>query len=288
MQPPARFVLIMLALAGLSGCAQTYQGDFGRRADNVWTNSILPASGKAAARLRGEPVSSYPLTDSEQELRDRAYRFLSPALDRAWLDRSLAELRYTRNMPPDVDSDPTSYYRGLMAEPFRSMTSRYERLRADTDADRTLLGPLLAAAHSVRAADQIRRRAMDATPDLTEPQRADALSRNAENEQLFAWVCASVGARVARYRYALQHLVIAGPQHEAIPAERAVLGLENDPRALCNETVPLIDAVPRNINRGLDRPYLEDRARPGPIPIAVPPEPQTAPPPAIPGLVTKG
>jgi hypothetical protein len=287
MQPHKRLVLVMLATAGLYGCAETTQpGDFGRRPDNIWTSSILPASGKAAARLRGEPVSSYPLTDSEQELRDRAYRFLSPALDRAWLDRSLAELRYTRNLPPDLDRDTTRYYRGLVGEDFRSMASRYERLRADVDADRALLGALLAAARDVRAADQIRRRAMEATPDLTEAQRANALARNAENAQLVAWVCASVGVRVAGYRYALQHLVIAGPQHQAVPAERAVIGLENDPRALCQETVPLIDEVPRNVNRGLDRPYLEHRALPPQIPIAVEPQPQAAPP-TVPGLVTK-
>jgi hypothetical protein len=288
MQLPARFVVAALLSASLAGCAATQQGDFGRRADTVWTNSILPKSGKVAARLRGEPVSSYPLTDDEQELRDRAYRFISPALDRAWLDRSLSELRYTRNLPPEVDGDPTTYYRGLLDEPFRSMASRYERLRADVDADRALLGPLLAAVHQVRESDVIRRRAMEATPDLSRSQRADALARNAENEQLVAWVCASVGMRVARYRYALQHLVIAGPQRQAVPAEHAVLGLENDPRALCQETVPLIDHVPRNVNRGLDRPNLQDTVRPSEIPIAVPPEPQPALPAGGPALVTMG
>lgn len=246
------------------------RGDFGRRADNVWTRSILPASGAWAARWRGEPVSDYPLTDDEQELRNRAYRYISPAHDRAWLDRKLAELRYTRNLPMAVDNDHATYFRAITAASFRSIASRYLRLRDDVDADRAQLGPFLAVAHRVRDNDEIRLRAMQAAGEISEKQRENALERNAENEQIVSWTCASIAARTAGYRYALEHLVVAGPQREAILAERSVIALERDPRGLCIETSPLIDPDPRNPNRGLDRPDYGGTFVPREIPVAPP------------------
>ncbi len=265
----AIFAIASIVLAALGGCAET-TGDFGRRADNVWTRSILPTTGFYAAEGRGESASSFPFTDDEIEMRNRAYQFVAPAHERAWFDRILAELRFTRNLPIDVNPDPSVYFRTLTTDPVVSVASRYQRLRADVDSDRALAGPYIAVAKRVRNDDQIRLSALQAARDVTEGQRSNALQRNAENEQLDNWVCTSLRARMAGYRYALEHLVIEGPQPEAVPAERALITLENDPRSLCVETVPLVDPDRRNTFRGLDRPNLGDGPPQREVPVLQP------------------
>ena len=259
------------ALAG-SGCAET-TGDFGRRPDNIWTNTILPKVGYYSAQARSESVSDFPLTDDEIEMRNRAYQFVAPAHERAWFDKALAELRYTRILPIDVNADPSTYFRALTRDTVVSVASRYQRLRADVDADRALTGPYLAVAKRVRTDDGVRTRALASAGGVTEDQRQNALMRNAENEQLNNWVCTSLRARVAGYRYAIEHLVIEGPQREAVPAERAVIAMENDPRSLCMETVPLIDPDRRNPLRGLDRPNLRDDIHNREVPVLEQPIP---------------
>jgi hypothetical protein len=127
-------------LAGLAACTET--GDFGRARQGVWNDVILPAAGSLAARERGEPVSSYPLTDLENELRDRSWRFLMPAHERAWFDQAVANMVRTRILPPeDRPADPASYYETLTSEPFASPASRYRRIGDDAEADRRLIGP---------------------------------------------------------------------------------------------------------------------------------------------------
>jgi len=239
----------------LAGCSEP-TGDFGRRADNTLTNSILPNSGWFAAKWRYEPVSPYALTDDEEELRDRAYRLVGPGHDRAWLNQALTELRYTRVLPFEVNRDPALYHTALVAVPVRSVASRYERLQEDIEGDRLSIGPFLAAAKRVIGQDVLREKAIAAAHDVDTQQRLDAQARIAENRALILWTCDSIVVRVKRYRYAFEHLVIEGPQQEMLQAERSLVALENDPRSLCRETVPLIDPPPRASQRGLDRPAV--------------------------------
>ena len=97
---PLRGPGVAAAFAGLllAGCSET--GDFGRPEAHV-----LERDDRAAGRAgrgdvkRGEPVSPALLTDDEQELRSRAYRFLTPARERAVFDRQLADLAFRRIQP---------------------------------------------------------------------------------------------------------------------------------------------------------------------------------------------
>ncbi len=91
-----------LAIGVLASCAQ--QGDFGRPKAGAW-NSLIDATGTLAAGERHAPASASPLTDDEQDLRNRSWRFLMPAMTRdAFLD-ILANLTRARVLPPSWRPD---------------------------------------------------------------------------------------------------------------------------------------------------------------------------------------
>lgn len=218
-------------------------GDFGRPRPSVWNDLVLPAAGSAAAAARGEPVSPYPYTDDEEELRDRAWRFLMPAHERSWLERSVAEWVRTRILPVAAQPrDRTSYHRALLSEDFRSPASRYRRLSEDAVADGKLLGPFAAVAVRVLAADRLRRRSLPFIDGVTEKEAGNALARVAENRCLIAWVVEETAGRAERYRYALERLFMEAPQPESVAAERAVMAFDAHRRTLDGLGAPTLPA----------------------------------------------
>lgn len=209
----------ILGLA-LGACVET--GDFGRPRATVWSD-LTERTGTVAATLRGEPVSGFMLTDDETELRDRAWRFLMPAHERAWFTRALSELTRTRVLPPAMHPvNPAVYHANLMGGDLRSPASRYRRLGEDILADAKLIGPFAAAAGRVLEADRVRLGALPHVSDLRMAEIRQAAARVAENRCLIVWVRREAGSRLAAYRYALEHLVIEAPQTQAIGAERAL------------------------------------------------------------------
>lgn len=180
-------------------------------------------TGSAAARSRGEPVSSFPFTDAEEELRDRAWRFLMPAKERSVLDTTLADLVRTRVLPASARPfEPAGYLDALVAEPFASPASRYRRIGDDAEADARLVAPFAGVAAQVLEADRLRLKSLRLVAGLTVPEAADAEARVLENRCLVAWVRESVAQRIAGYRYAVEHAFVAMPQAQAVDAERAV------------------------------------------------------------------
>ena len=222
-----RFTLLAILLpASLGGCVE--RGDFGRVKPSVW-NDAVGQTGAIAARLRGEPVSASPVTDDEDELRNRAWRFLVPGRSRPWFDLALAELVATRVIPPDaVEPDVSAYHRGLMESEGRSPVSLYRKLSEDASADMRLIDPFGANAARVLAADRTRLSALARMADLDPDQAADARTRVVENRCLIAWVTSATAFRVTAYRYALDHLVIGAPQQDAVPTERAIARLRSE------------------------------------------------------------
>ena len=219
-----RAVVLGTGLA-LAGCVET--GDFGRPRPGLWNDLVLEPTGSLAARARGEPVSSYAFTDDENELRDRAWRFLMPAHERAWFRSILAELVRTRLLPVSVrPRSHRAYHQALMEDGGPSPVSRYRRVSEDIVADAKLIGPFVGVAARVLAADDVRLRSLAYVQDLTEGQVRDAAARIAENRCLVAWVRLAVAERIASYRYAVEHLVIEAPQSAGIPTERALLALK--------------------------------------------------------------
>jgi hypothetical protein len=244
-EPSRRAVIPVFSLAALvlAGCAGS--GDFGRPKASLWTDAVLPATGSLAAQTRGEPVSHYAYTDNENELRNRAWRFLMPAQERFWFEAVVVELVRTRILPVTMTPyDKTSYYRGVMHETFRSPASRYHRIADDASADAKLIGPFAVLAKRVIAADRVRLRSLAFVQDLAEDDAYQAAARVAENRCMIAWVRHETARRLESYRYALEHLLIEAPQNEAITAERVLRKLAAHMGILDELSVPpLADAA---------------------------------------------
>ena len=225
----------LLALA-LGACVQT--GDLGRPKRSDWSESAALATGSILAQARGEPVSAFILTDDEGELRDRAWRFLTPAHERAFFERILSELTRTRILPASAHpADPSAYHRTLLSEDRRSPHSAYRRLSEDVAADGRLVTPVAAAAARVLAADRVRIQSLRHVQELAHGEAANAAARVAENLCLIAWIDHEALLRVRSYRYALEHLVVEAPQAEAVRVERSLawLGAQLEPlRALAS------------------------------------------------------
>lgn len=187
--------------------------------------------------MREEPVSWAALTDDEDELRRRAWRFLMPAHERAWFERQIADLVRTRVLPPAWrQRDPGAYLAALEAAPIRSPVSRYRRLGEDVAADRALLAPLAGIAAQVIETDRARLAAIPFL-DRPEPARvASAQARVAENRCLVALVRASLHDRIAGYAHALGHVFIETPDRAGIEPERALAELR--------ATATLLDGLP--------------------------------------------
>lgn len=221
-----RLAALILVAGMVAACART--GDFGRPAPSIWNDTVFPFVGKVAAESRGEPVSWFMLTDDERELRDRAWRFLMPAHERALFQRQIAELSRTRILPRMVlRHDRDAYLRPLRWNRGESPAPLFRRIAEDAHADAALTVPFVALARDVIENDSLRLQVMLNARDL-EPYRAEAAAaRIAENRCLIAWVRAEADNRARDYRHALEQLAIEALQREAIDAERAVIALDD-------------------------------------------------------------
>ena len=208
-----------LSLFVLHGCAE--RGDFGRPRETALSRFLTP--------LDGPTNASFPWTDDEQEMRNRAWRFLMPARERWFLDRIIYDAARSGYLSADYFPETlTWYYESLMGDAFRSPASRFAQLASDVAADRHLLAAFAPVAALVVRADQSRARAIPQVSDLTVSEWNDAAIRIAENRALIGWVCYRASMRLQSYRYALEHAYVAMPQIEAVKAERALLAYEHD------------------------------------------------------------
>jgi hypothetical protein len=219
--------LALLFAAALGGCVE--RGDFGRPRASLWNDTVLPFAGLVAAASREEAVSHYIFTDDETELRDRAWRFLMPAQERAFFQTQVAELARTRILPrmSRLWGDD-SYFNALRRSRGASPSPLFRRIGEDAAADRKLIPVFVDLAQRVLDSDVARLSLLVYVKDLEEEQVANAAARVVENRCLIAWVYAEAEGRAVRYRYALERLAIEAPQREAGFAEREVLALDRD------------------------------------------------------------
>ena len=129
-------ILIALAIA-TPGFAQT--GDFGRPKPSL-LEGLIPK------QFWQGPVTGYswyPLTDLEQELRDRSYALIRPNEPRGNWNIYIAGFGIAHLLPPPMTYyDYTEYARMLLSTPARSEASSYNRVIEDTDRGRRA-GPSL-------------------------------------------------------------------------------------------------------------------------------------------------
>ncbi len=211
---------LLLLTAALAFLPPAHAGDFGRPRPSVLEGLLPP-------QLWRGPVtgySTYPFTDLEQELRDRAYALIRPNEPRGKWDLVTLEFRNAATLPPSATAfDVTAYGRMLLWTPGRSEASRYHRFSDDANSDAQLAGPFVAAACRVADMDFKRARSLPHVGAAAPEEIENALGRSAENRMITAWVRRALFDRLASYRYALERLVIAVPSPLAVEAERTLV-----------------------------------------------------------------
>ena len=209
-------ILVALAIT-TPGLAQT--GDFGRPKPSL-LEGLIPK------QFWQGPVTGYswyPLTDLEQELRDRSYALIRPNEPRGNWNIYIAGFGIAHLLPPPMTYyDYTEYARMLLSTPARSEASSYNRVIEDTAADGGLVSPFVAVACLVADMDSKRQRSLAYVGELSESEIANALGRIYENRLVTAWVHRALHWRLGSYRYALERLVISVPSPLAVEAERAL------------------------------------------------------------------
>jgi hypothetical protein len=209
-------ILVALAIA-TPGLAQT--GDFGRPKPSL-LEGLFP---KQFWKGPVTGYSGYPLTDLEEELRDRSYVLIRPNEPRGRWNVYIAGFQLAHLLPPGMTYyDHTEYARMLLWTLARSEASSYNRLIEDTVADGELVRPFVTVACAVADMDGKRQRSLAYVGELAEDEIANALGRIGENRLVTAWVHRALHWRLGSYRYALERLVISVPSSLAVEAERAL------------------------------------------------------------------
>lgn len=211
---------LTVAAQALAGCAN---GDFGRIKPSLVSDNMHAWVGYEAATAAGVPISSYPLTDDEKQLRDLAYPLIEPAYERQRWFSILNEYGLTRIARRDwCFYSVASYERVLMETPYRSATARYNKLNEDIRNDVARLPQFVSVAQRVLDMDRKREKSLAFVAGLTPGEAGNANARVAENALVIAWVEQSLVNRAATYRYALERLVIATPAPMAVEVERSL------------------------------------------------------------------
>ena len=256
----ANSLIIPLMAVCLSGC-YIATGDFGRREQNIYTEKILPGKGREAAKLRGEPVSNFNMTDDERQLRNRADYLRSPPHYKDWLGYATTKKEANRVYATfGAAHAPNRYYKFLRSDKFLSSETRYERLRFDITSDIELIPPFCTISRKVLDADRERILATRRSRDLSEEETENAYGRVYENDLVISNVEAALNYRVEAYKYAIEHLEIETPSDQIWVSNRAVRQLQAN-IAMCRQELkqgPAALPVAHRRSRIYTGPYDEE------------------------------
>jgi hypothetical protein len=215
--PALTLLLLGLTLAGCSG------GDLGRTRQDFLSDDMHRWIGGEATGSVGLRASQFQLTDNERRLRDLAYPLIEPPHSRpAWKSvfGDYKPIPSPWRQTPVFDR--TAYGRELIDEPHRSHSSRYAQLMDDVRDDLTRFDPFFANAITVLDLDRKRNASLKFVSELSPREREDAIARMRENTLIVQWVTQCLEQRVSSYRWALERLVIQGPDNIAADADRLI------------------------------------------------------------------
>jgi hypothetical protein len=261
--------LLALVMITVTACGRP-TGDFGRAEPSFLHDTLLPAAGDLmASQARKEPVSAFPLTDDEIELRNRAWAFVrAPHVRDWWLD-TLVEGERTRILPvlkggeamsPETAAmfpqialpliapayDRGRYHAYLLSDGRISTETLWARVIDDVGADTALIPPFCAVAARVRREDVERLGALRRQRLVEAGLHEGAEARVWENEETITWVWQALGYRAASYRYAIDHFEVEAPSGQ-LPAANRVYGILVS--AKCFGAPSLRTAMPRGPER---------------------------------------
>lgn len=213
-----RRIVVLAGLLLLGGCTN---GDFGEIRPFLVTDGIHGWVGPAAIAGTKAKPSSFELTDDERELRDLAYPLIEPPYDRQkWYSIAGEYGLIARDRSHAFDR--TAYANRLLAERYRSSSSRYSHLIDDIRDDTTRLPQFFETATRVLNIDQKRKKSLAYVSNLSPSERANALRRINVNAAIVSWVRLRLHQRAAGYKFALERLVIIVPSQQAVDTERAL------------------------------------------------------------------
>jgi hypothetical protein len=179
--------------------------------------------GAEATGSVGLKASQFQLTDGERQLRDQAYPFIEPPLSRPAWKAVFGDYQVVASpWRQKVVFDRTAYGRQLIDEPHRSDASRYSLLIDDVRDDITRFEPFYATAARVFDLDRKRNASLPHVSQLSPRERADAVARMEENVLIVQWVQQCQQQRISSYRWALERLVVQGPDNMAAEADRLI------------------------------------------------------------------
>jgi hypothetical protein len=208
----------------LSACARPV-GDFGRAEPD-------PLHDGTADALRGvnelsAPGSVFNLTDQEQEMRDRIWRYLVAPQAYDWFGDALVELRRIGLRSSGPKPLPSSaYFLWLHSTKFASSPVRYAKLGDDVRSDLDMMPSAFASICAVEAVDRQRGIAANGIAGLEASMRKGAAARQAENRSLAQWFATAVATRSKNYSYALDHLLVETPHVGAIAVDAELSDLQ--------------------------------------------------------------
>jgi hypothetical protein len=222
-----RFISVLTLPLILCGCVTEPVGDFERKDVSVFHDTILAGAGDYAAKGRGEPVSSFPMTDEENELRNVSWDLVRPPGGGAhWNSDFNFSMQWSRVRPQqwygDADND---FYIVMRNGGLVSHETYYELLIDQARSDASKLPLFRNVATRVGKADAARRGALNALY-ADAAMRSEAEARIAENGRLVAWVEDSMQYRIRAYRTALGRLMVEMPSTKAVEAEAAIDALQ--------------------------------------------------------------
>lgn len=215
----------IVALAGLTAaCMARPVGDFGRAAPSYTHDTAMPASGDNLARDRGEPVSDFNITDQEEEMHDRVWRFLVAAHAKDWgFDRSV-ELQRTRITPPrDQQFATDRYYAWLRETEYQSSRTRYSTVGSHIGADIDTIPTTFASICAVIEVDRQRAVALAGLGGGLPPDMANQVAaRKYENDAFIAWFVRALNYRYESYDFALDSLLVETPHEQSLAVDEAL------------------------------------------------------------------
>jgi hypothetical protein len=206
-----------LALGGCSG------GDFGQTRQDFLNDDMHRWLGAEATGSVGLKASQFQLTDGERQLRDQAYPLIEPPHSRPAWKAVFGDYQVIASpWRQKVVFDRTAYGRQLIDEPHRSDASRYSILIDDVRDDITRFEPFYSTAARVLDLDRKRNASLARVSQLSPRERADAVARMEENTLIVQWVQQCQERRISSYRWALERLVVQGPDNMAAEADRLI------------------------------------------------------------------
>jgi hypothetical protein len=196
-------------------------GDFGRVKPGVLNDDIIPNADKFGRWITGQPVSDFNITDQEQEMHDRVYRFLIARHVKDWAF-DYEQVVMVASLFSKRPSRDDLYYMWLTREPYASSRVRYNTITDDVGADVLTLPSTFASICAVIEVDQQRSIAASQLDDIGPEMIVQMQTRKAENDLHVARFVRAVRYRYDSYAYALDHFLVETPHTEAVRVDAAL------------------------------------------------------------------